>query len=424
MKNYLRYLFIAVLALVCGGAFADSMVTFNATTDKSDSKTLSKDGVTITIGDGALGNGTEYRIYKGQKATITSETGTITKIVFTCTANGTAKYGPGSFGTLEGYTFETSGKTGTWKGTANSVEFTASSNQVRATKIEVTVANSGATKSAANLIFSEETINYEVGTEFTAPTFTKATNATATFISDNEDVATVNSEGVISLGDKEGKAIITATSEENDEYYSGSATCTIYVYHMNTYKQATTIESGKGYILVAKRDDNTYYAMPLSSTAEYGYVNTSKITGDAEKISIKSTYDDEFIFTTEGEGYSIKDNLGRYYTQSGTFNSFQLATEAGAWTIEPQTDGTFKIEMNGYYIQFGEGKYTSFGIYNEAKDNTVLPYLYELDSTPTAISTITSDATANAPAYNLAGQKVSASYKGVVIKAGKKFVQK
>ena len=30
----------------------------------------------------------------------------------------------------------------------------------------------------------------------------------------------------------------------------------------------------------------------------------------------------------------------------------------------------------------------------------------------------------NAPVYNLAGQQVDASYKGVVIKNGKKYVQK
>lgn len=30
----------------------------------------------------------------------------------------------------------------------------------------------------------------------------------------------------------------------------------------------------------------------------------------------------------------------------------------------------------------------------------------------------------NAPIYNLAGQQVNASYKGVVIKNGKKYVQK
>lgn len=44
---------------------------------------------------------------------------------------------------------------------------------------------------------------------------------------------------------------------------------------------------------------------------------------------------------------------------------------------------------------------------------------------PTGINNITTEATdANAPAYNLAGQKVGKEYKGVVIKAGKKFIQK
>mgnify|MGYP000786176899 FL=1 len=54
-----------------------------------------------------------------------------------------------------------------------------------------------------------------------------------------------------------------------------------------------------------------------------------------------------------------------------------------------------------------------------------MPMLYELDNTTSNINGITiDDADANAPVYNLAGQKVSESYKGVVIKAGKKFVQK
>ena len=44
---------------------------------------------------------------------------------------------------------------------------------------------------------------------------------------------------------------------------------------------------------------------------------------------------------------------------------------------------------------------------------------------PTGINSITTDAAdVNAPAYNLAGQKVGKEYKGVVIKAGKKFIQK
>lgn len=423
MNKILRYSFIALLALVCQVSFADKIVTFDATADKSSSKTLEKDGVTITIGNGTLGNGSEYRIFKSQKITISCATYNISKIVFTCTANGTAQYGPGSFGTLDGYSY--SGKIGTWTGSAASVAFTTSNNQVRAKKIEVSIADGSVSKKEAELKFSEETINHEVGSTFTAPTFSKATTANVTFTSDNEDVATVNSEGVISLGTEEGKAVIKATSAANDLFLEGSATCTIYVYHMNAYKQATSIESGKGYLLVAKRDGKTYYAMPLSTSATHGYVKATEYEEGTNEIKVKSTYDDEFVFTVEGDGYSIKDNQGRYYIQQGTYNSFNTAMSPSAWTVEAQGDGTYKIAMNGYYMQFGQGTNISIGLYTTAQDNTVMPMLYELDNTPSNINDITiDDADANAPVYNLAGQKVSESYKGVVIKAGKKFVQK
>ena len=57
-------------------------------------------------------------------------------------------------------------------------------------------------------------------------------------------------------------------------------------------------------------------------------------------------------------------------------------------------------------------------------------YIYSLNGytkrsdIPTNISTVKSDADVNAPVFNLAGQKVSTSYKGVVIKGGKKMIVK
>lgn len=423
MNKILRYSFIALLALICQVSFADKIVTFDATTDKSSTKSITKDGVTMTIGNGDLNNGSEYRMYKSQKVTFSCSSANISKIVFTCTANGTAIYGPGGFGETTGYSYVD--KTGTWTGSAASIDFTTSVNQVRATKIEVSIADGSASKKEAELKFSEETINHEVGTTFTAPTFSKATTANVTFESDNEDVATVNSEGVISLGTEEGKAVIKATSVANNLFLEGSATCTIYVYHMNVYKQATSIESGKGYLLVAKRDGKTYFAMPLNSTATYGYVRTTEYQEGTTEIKVKSIYDDEFIFTEEGNGYSIKDNQGRYYIQEATYNSFNTSKTPTAWTVEAQGDGTYKIAMNGYYMQFGQGNNITIGLYTTAQDNTVMPMLYELDTTASHINGVIIDsADVNAPAYNLAGQKVSTSYKGVVIKAGKKFVQK
>lgn len=55
----------------------------------------------------------------------------------------------------------------------------------------------------------------------------------------------------------------------------------------------------------------------------------------------------------------------------------------------------------------------------------LLGYSYTYDSTGTGIADINADVNdANAPVYNLAGQRVNANAKGLVIKNGKKYVNK
>ena len=69
--------------------------------------------------------------------------------------------------------------------------------------------------------------------------------------------------------------------------------------------------------------------------------------------------------------------------------------------------------------------YSVKGIFGAIFKNVQEVIPIEAISTTTGINNITTDATLeNAPAYNLAGQKVGKEYKGVVIKAGKKFIQK
>lgn len=96
-----------------------------------------KDGVTISTTQG-LGNDTQYRAYKGQTFTVSVAEGNITKIELTCTASGTAKYGPGNFTDATSGTYTFADKVGTWTGAAESVTMTASSNQVRMSEIKVT----------------------------------------------------------------------------------------------------------------------------------------------------------------------------------------------------------------------------------------------------------------------------------------------
>lgn len=434
MNKILRYSLIMLLAFIGTVSYAQTTVTFVAGTDKGSNGTadnadeVSKEGITIQSTAGAF-NATQFRFAKSSTTTISSTVGKITKVVFTCTVSGTTKYGPGCFTSATSGDYSFSEKIGTWTGNADSFSLTAGTNQVRATKIEVTYSASGETtsKTDAGLQWSQTYISLKKGNELTAPTFTKATTAEVTFTSDNEDVATVNSEGVISLGTEAGTAKITATSAENDTYAAGTATCTIEVYNVNVYKKATTLESGKKYLIVAQRDGKTYYAIPHSADKEYGYLSTSYATGTLDKLEINQKYDDSFVFAAEGNGYSIKDSqTGRYYIQQGTYKSFNLSETATAWTVEPQADGTFKIEQNGYYMQFGQGTFESFGVYTEAQDNTVMPMLYVYDEgTSTGIGSVNAaTSNANAPIYNLAGQRVGNDYKGVVIQNGKKRINK
>ncbi len=166
MKKILLALFAALLTV---SATAQTVVTFDAGTDKSaNSKqtkndAVTKDGITITVSEGILGNGTEYRCYQNKTLTVTSTIGNIASIEFVCTADGTAKYGPGCFSVEDGtYTYD--GTNGTWTGDAASVVFTASTAQVRMKSITVTTAAAAGTvakptvKPASGSYYGDQTV--------------------------------------------------------------------------------------------------------------------------------------------------------------------------------------------------------------------------------------------------------------------------
>lgn len=140
LKNsLLRGVLCLLLCIVSiGNAWGEEVtVTFDASIDISSEATkLTKDAITIKA---TVLNGTKgfYQTYKSQDITISCTNGNITKIVFTCTASGDKQYGPGCYKKKSG-NYSTSDKVGTWTGNAASVTLTASSEQVRMTKIDVT----------------------------------------------------------------------------------------------------------------------------------------------------------------------------------------------------------------------------------------------------------------------------------------------
>ncbi len=91
--------------------------------------------------------------------------------------------------------------------------------------------------------------------------------------------------------------------------------------------------------------------------------------------------------------------------------------EKAKFTSEDQIKKDDEVVVCGQIQWYGEGD-------SKAPQINQGCYIYSLNGATTNINTIKTDADVNAPAYNLAGQKVEKNYKGVVIMNGKKMIQK
>ena len=189
---------LLLLLLIGGGSSAwGEEITFSSNDWKgSGEKGCTKSGVTISTTEGSLVE--EFRIFKNQTFTVASTVGEITKIEITCTAKDEAKYGPGSFESIEGYSY--SGQIGTWTGSATSVSLTAAKAQVRATKIVVTVISGGDTPGTP--------------VNLTAPTNLVATNVTATTATLSWNKVENASSYTLKIGEKEFENVVAPYTAE------------------------------------------------------------------------------------------------------------------------------------------------------------------------------------------------------------------
>lgn len=169
----------------------------------------------------------------------------------------------------------------------------------------------------------------------------------------------------------------------------------------------------------------------LAYDAGIPYLSASKETnGENLKITESNEAAEPVIAT-------VKDILDGKYTND------LIKIKEFTFSKEEYTPGKFNYYANdgenkimiydkfssiGGVSQLTEGeKYTLTGIFGVIFNNNpeVLPIKAVEKFESTGITNITTDEAAkNAPVYNFAGQKVTKAYKGVVIKNGKKMIQK
>lgn len=252
----------------------------------------------------------------------------------------------------------------------------------------------GASKKAAGLSWGTASREVTIGSDSNNfPTLTNANNLSVTYTSSETSVATIASDGTITLV-AAGKTDITASFAGNDEYEAGEVTYTL------TVKEA----SSEG--------------TDISNTPETAYTVAKAI---------------ELIAANEGLGTKV-------YVKGKIASITEVSTSYGNATYNISDDGTTTTTLQvfrGYYldgekftaedqIKVGDEVvvYGKLTLYNGTNEINTGSSIYSLNGT-TGINNISAEeANTDAPVYNLAGQRVGKNAKGVLIKNGKKYVVK
>lgn len=215
-----------------------------------------------------------------------------------------------------------------------------------------------------------------------------------------------------------------------------------------TNAKVTFVNEYKGTINTYVREGDTAielrtlgFNMPVNSILNGKVKVDLKYNYGVPYLTANAGTDDESITVTESDEAAqpieatIADILAnKYLNDLVTIKNFTFSKEeyqAGKFNYYAN-DGEQKIMIYDKFNKVGgvagltEGEtYTVTGLYGAIFKGTpeILPTQAVVAGTPTGINNITTSAADNAPIFNLAGQKVGKSYKGVVIKAGKKMIQ-
>lgn len=413
MNKILRYSFIALLAFICDFAFAgETTIDFTklTVTTKADGYTLKSGDFTFAAVKNNGGtaptqnnNSKDLRHYAKNSLTITGAK--MTKIVFAMSDAGLKQWA--DITASEGkITIDKDAKTTTWE------------NATGSTAITLTVGDENkygtkADKKAGQFDISSVVITSDGqgGGETPTPPAeeTKAENIAAfkALASGTTATLTLKNAQVVY------KNVYTTKSGTNTEYYVRDASGAIQFFNTDLELNVNQVINGTVEVTYSPFNE-----LPEAKKT----ANTS-----AEKLTIT---DGETAVPTKVTVADLTSN--KYLCDLVTVENANIISEtSGTYTNQYLTNGTDKVMIYNKFktnvtISEGEG-YDVTGVLVTAKlSGKIVKELAPISTpVPTGINNITTEATdANAPAYNLAGQRVGKNAKGVLIKNGKKYVVK
>ena len=251
----------------------------------------------------------------------------------------------------------------------------------------------GVGKKAPGLSWGTATRTVTIGAEDNKfPTLTNTYNLAVKYSSDDPDVAAIDATtGEITLV-MAGKANITAEFEGNDEYEAAKVTYELTV-KASTVNIKNTPETA---YTVAK-------ALELINAGE-GLEANVYVKGQITNIQDVDTGDfGNATYTISDDATAANALLiyrGYYY-------------DKGKFTSKDQIKVGDVVVVYGKLVKFYEKFEMNSG-----------NHIYSINGVASGVDNITVDKNVDAPAYNVAGQRVNDAYKGIVVKNGKKYLNK
>lgn len=252
----------------------------------------------------------------------------------------------------------------------------------------------GVGKKAPGLSWGTATRTVTIGAEDNKfPTLTNTYNLAVKYSSDDPDVAAIDATtGEITLV-MAGKANITAEFEGNDEYEAAKVSYELTVKDVPSVDLKNTPETA---YTVAK-------ALELINAGE-GLEANVYVKGQITNIQDVDTGDfGNATYTISDDATAANALLiyrGYYY-------------DKGKFTSKDQIKVGDVVVVYGKLVKFNEKFEMNSG-----------NHIYSINGVVSGVDNITVDENVDAPAYNVAGQRVNDAYKGIVVKNGKKYLNK